>query len=77
MEWKDETGRGKTFEARAGLVRLVVVKGHIDYADGVLICHCYPLFSDKKLRATDLDEAKAEAIALARAWLESALSKLK
>ena len=83
MEWKDATvysrsdneRKPNTYSVTCGPVRIVVTNDHIHYR-GTWVSHCDPLFDTKKLQAQSLDDAKAEALQMARDWVSRAATAL-
>lgn len=83
MKWNDETSyqRGesnrtpRTWTARAGRFRITMFRHRHFPADAWLVT-CEPLFDTRQLKATDVEQAKAEAIALVREGLQEAVDAL-
>ena len=79
MEWKDTTTYNHrqidrkpiTFSATCGPMSLTVTSGCSGYHDQ-WIAHSTPLFGARELKAKTLEQAKAEAVQLARDWLRAA-----
>lgn len=84
MQWKDITSFSKsdtdrtpkTWQTTAGDFRIVVTR-HRDYAPDKWVLNCNPFFDAKELAATDIDLAKASAVALVQGRLSAALNDLK
>jgi hypothetical protein len=83
IEWKDTTTYSQSqlnriptmFSARCGPVHLVVTSGHMNYP-GKWVAHGFPLFERKVLKASTREEAQAEAVQMARDWLNAAQAGL-
>ncbi len=79
--WKDISSYSKsdtdrepnTFELRRGTVRIVIVRDHIAFrGTGVVwVMRCDPWFNTHALKATDLPDAKAEALSLVAAKVDA------
>lgn len=87
LEWKDTTSysrsdnaqRPTTWTARAGEIRISVVRGHINHP-GAWVLIAEPFYHERELHVVDdLDDiagAQALAVQLVRARLEEALDAL-
>jgi hypothetical protein len=79
MEWKDISSHSRlavdktphTFSSHCGPVRLIVLSKHLHYP-GKWVGAAYPLFDIHELKATTLEEAKAEVAQAALKWIETA-----
>lgn len=85
LVWKDATSYSQGGDRiprwwKTGTAELQVLIGdwHVNYPDGgVWLMHCYPWFDTFKLKATNLEDAKVEAVALVEEKLLKALRFLE
>lgn len=76
INWRDSDGRGRTFSAHFGRLRVIVTR-HIHYAPDEWLASCEPFFSERSIaRGAELEKAQRMAIELLKHHIDAVRAAL-